>query len=222
MEKPIDWSKVKSGDGFTAEIRNTICKGKIYKGKKRIFLCQNEMMGLPCSNYHGYAYSWTINQGSLEDMETCEVTNLKIISQSKIKLMAKKKAETTIEKIKTLTGANWHIAKEKSGLSTKLVSRNGKVNRYDKGFNNRQNALLNITSSIRNGFIDDGIFIEAMIAAKTRQDVVDAINAYGYLKPKRVAAKKKKTELIAGVTVKNGKRVDAVKVVKKKSGKVKK
>ena len=136
--------------------------------------------------------------------------------------MAKKKAETTIEKIKTLTGANWHIAKEKSGLSTKLVSRNGKLNRYDKGFNNRQNALSNITSSIRNGFIDDGIFIEAMIAAKTRQDVVDAINAYGYLKPKRVAAKKKKTELIAGVTVKNGKRVDAVKVVKKKSGKVKK
>jgi lipopolysaccharide export LptBFGC system permease protein LptF len=121
-----------------------------------------------------------------------------------------------------IAGFFWHIAKEKSGLSTKLVSRNGKVNRYDKGFNNRQNALLNITSSIRNGFIDDGIFIEAMIAAKTRQDVVDAINAYGYLKPKRVAAKKKKTELIAGVTVKNGKRVDAVKVVKKKSGKVKK
>ena len=133
--------------------------------------------------------------------------------------MAKKKAEPTIEKIKTLSGANWHITKEKSGLSTKLVSRNGKINRYDKGFNNRQNALSNITSSIRNGFIDDGIFIEAMIAAKTRQDVVDAINAYGYLKPKRVAAKKKKTELIAGVTVKNGKRVDAVKVVKKKSGK---
>jgi hypothetical protein len=51
--------------------------------------------------------------------------------------------------------------------------------------------MTNITSSVRNGFIDDGIFIEAMIAAKTRQDVVDAISAYGYLRPKRVAAKKK-------------------------------
>lgn len=132
--------------------------------------------------------------------------------------MAKK---TATEKIKTLTGANWHIAQEKKGFSTKLVAKNGKVNRYDKGFNNRQNAMTNITSSVRNGFIDDGIFIEAMIAAKTRQDVVDAISAYGYLKPKRVAAKKKKTELIAGVTVKNGKRFDAaVEAPKKKSGKV--
>lgn len=125
--------------------------------------------------------------------------------------MAKKKAVTKSEKIKTLTGANWHIAQEKKGFSTKLVAKNGKVNRYDKGFNNRQNAMTNITSSVRNGFIDDGIFIEAMIAAKTREDVVAAISAYGYLKPKR-------TELIAGVTVRNGKRVDAVrKSTKKKS-----
>ena len=125
--------------------------------------------------------------------------------------MAKKKAVTKSEKIKTLTGANWHIAQEKKGFSTKLIARNGKVNRYDKGFNNRQNAMTNITSSVRNGFVDDGIFIEAMIAAKTREDVVAAISAYGYLKPKR-------TELIAGVTVRNGKRVDAVrKSTKKKS-----
>jgi len=122
--------------------------------------------------------------------------------------MAKKKAVTKSEKIKTLTGANWHIAQEKKGFSTKLIARNGKVNRYDKGFNNRQNAMTNITSSVRNGFIDDGIFIEAMIAAKTREDVVAAISAYGYLKPK-------KTELIAGVTVRNGKRVDAVRKVTK-------
>ena len=69
--------------------------------------------------------------------------------------------------------------------------------------------MTNITSSVRNGFVDDGIFIEAMIAAKTREDVVAAISAYGYLKPK-------KTELIAGVTVRNGKRVDAVKKSTKK------
>ena len=123
--------------------------------------------------------------------------------------MAKKKAVTKSEKIKTLTGANWHIAQEKKGFSTKLIARNGKVNRYDKGFNNRQNAMTNITSSVRNGFVDDGIFIEAMIAAKTREDVVAAISAYGYLKPKR-------TELIAGVTVRNGKRVDAVRESTKK------
>ena len=122
--------------------------------------------------------------------------------------MAKKKAVTKSEKIKTLTGANWHIAQEKKGFSTKLIARNGKVNRYDKGFNNRQNAMTNITSTVRNGFIDDGIFIEAMIAAKTREDVVAAISAYWYLKPK-------KTELIAGVTVRNGKRVDAVRKVTK-------
>lgn len=187
MEKPIDWSKVKSGDGFTAEIQGVMCEGKVYKRYRTIFLCQNLKNGGWVSDIYGYKYSWNILNGSNANLVKEYVTNLKIISQSKTKPMAKKKAETTIEKIKTLTGANWHIAKEKSGLSTKLVSRNGKVNRYDKGFNNRQNALLNITSSIRNGFIDDGIFIEAMIAAKTRQDVVDAINAYGYLKPKRVA-----------------------------------
>lgn len=206
MEKPIDWKKVKSGDKFTAEIQGVRCEGKVYKRYRTIFLCQNLKNGGWFSGIYGYMYSWNILNGSNANLVKEYVTNLKIISQSKTKPMAKKKAEATIEKIKTLSGANWKITKEKSGFSTKLVSRNGKVNRYDKGFNNRQNALSNITSSIRNGFIDDGIFIEAMIAAKTRQDVVDAINAYGYLKPKRVAAK-------------NGKRVDAVKVVKKKSGK---
>jgi hypothetical protein len=44
--------------------------------------------------------------------------------------------------------------------------------------------MTNITSSVRNGFVDDGIFIEAMIAAKTREDVIAAISAYGYLKGK--------------------------------------
>ncbi len=105
------------------------------------------------------------------------------------KKTAPKKKSSVTEKIKTLTGANWHIAQEKKGFSTKLVAKNGKVNRYDKGFNNRQNAMTNITSSVRNGFIDDGIFIEAMIAAKTREDVIAAISAYGYLRPKRVAGK---------------------------------
>jgi len=211
MEKPIDWKKVKSGDKFTAVIgteRPVNCKGVVHKSPSgTIWLCQNEKDGGSSPDKHGYKYSWFINDGSQTKLGLLyDVCNLKIISQSKTKPMAKKKVEPTIEKIKTLSGANWHITKEKSGLSTKLVSRNGKLNRYDKGFNNRQNALSNITSSIRNGFIDDGIFIEAMIAAKTRQDVVDAINAYGYLKPKRVAAK-------------NGKRIDAMKVVKKKSGK---
>lgn len=187
MEKPIDWKKVKSGDKFTAEIGGVKCSGKIYLEDRLIYLCQNEKAGAWCSYRYGYKYSWAIQKGSPKNLKYWGVKNLKIISQSKTKPMAKKKVEPTIEKIKTLSGANWHITKEKSGLSTKLVSRNGKVNRYDKGFNNRQNALSNITSSIRNGFIDDGIFIEAMIAAKTRQDVVDAINAYGYLKPKRVA-----------------------------------
>lgn len=104
------------------------------------------------------------------------------------KKVVKKKAADSVEKIKTITGATWHIGKEKKGLSTKLVAANGYVNRYDKGFNNKQNAMKNIFSSIRNGIIDDGIFIEALVAAKTREEVVDAISHYGYLKPKKVAA----------------------------------
>lgn len=187
--KEINWSKVKSGDRFTAKIKGVKCDGKIHKGKNAIYLCQNVKNGHDSPKKWGYPYSWNIGKGSQEHLKFpwIKVTNLKIISQNK-KPMAKK--TTTTEKIKTLTGANWHIAQEKKGFSTKLVAKNGKVNRYDKGFNNRQNAITNITSSVRNGFIDDGIFIEAMIAAKTRQDVVDAISAYGYLKPKKVAAKK--------------------------------
>ncbi len=194
--KEIDWTKVKSGDRFTAEIFRRKCEGKVHKSKEnRIYLCQNKRDGGVSPDLHGYKFSWSIFNGTNKDLMEWGVTNLKIISQNKTKPMAKKtapkKKSSVTEKIKTLTGANWHIAQEKKGFSTKLVAKNGKVNRYDKGFNNRQNAMTNITSSVRNGFIDDGIFIEAMIAAKTRQDVVDAISAYGYLRPKRVAAKKK-------------------------------
>ena len=177
--KEIDWTKVKSGDRFTATIKGVKCEGKIHKRKDGyIYLCQNLKDGDYSLNKHGYKHSWGILSGTLDELKYTwiNVTNLKIISQ-------KKKSSVT-EKIKTLTGANWHIAQEKKGFSTKLVAKNGKVNRYDKGFNNRQNAMTNITSSVRNGFIDDGIFIEAMIAAKTREDVIAAISAYGYLKGK--------------------------------------
>lgn len=216
--KPIDWTKVKSGDRFTARIDGKKIDGEIHISE--YVTCRLVRI---CFQMKDTLYFWFLPNN--------RVKNLKIISQNKTKPMAKKtkptedtenskaiarvtkflknvKKSSATEKIKTLTGANWHIAQEKKGFSTKLVAKNGKVNRYDKGFNNRQNAMTNITSSVRNGFIDDGIFIEAMIAAKTRQDVVDAISAYGYLKGKR-------TELIAGVTVKNGKRVDAVKKVVK-------
>lgn len=214
--KPIDWTKVKSGDRFTARILSLKCEGEVHiSDYKCIFLCQDTIKGHGCTNKHGYQFSWCIFDGNNYDLKLTSVENLKIISQNKTKPMAKKTAtkksralKPATEKIKTLTGANWHIAQEKKGFSTKLVAKNGKVNRYDKGFNNRQNAMTNITSSVRNGFIDDGILIEAMIAAKTREDVIAAISAYGYLRPKR-------TELIAGVTVKNGKRVDAVKKVVK-------
>ena len=190
--KEIDWTKVKSGDRFTAEIFRRKCEGKVHKTNENwIYLCQNKRDGGVSPNLYGHKFSWNIFDGTNKDLKEWGVRDLKIISQNKTKPMAKKKAVTKSEKIKTLTGANWHIAQEKKGFSTKLVAKNGKVNRYDKGFNNRQNAMTNITSSVRNGFIDDGIFIEAMIAAKTRQDVVDAISAYGYLRPKRVAAKKK-------------------------------
>ena len=125
-----------------AEIRNTICKGKIYKGEKRIFLCQDEMMGMPCSNYHGYAYSWTINQGSLEDMETCEVTNLKIISQSKSKPMKKKPAKENVKAIfKTANNGRWVVTENKGKnsknkrFSVSLQSPNGNELAPDKGFN---------------------------------------------------------------------------------------
>jgi hypothetical protein len=189
--KEIDWTKVKSGDRFTARIEGVICSGKIRKNNNgRLHLCQNKKDGDGILDKHGYKYSWSILEGTLDQLRYTwiNVTNLKIISQNKTKPMAKKKApkkkSSVTEKIKTLTGANWHIAQEKKGFSTKLVAKNGKVNRYDKGFNNRQNAMTNITSSVRNGFIDDGIFIEAMIAAKTREDVVAAISAYGYLKGK--------------------------------------
>ena len=91
--KPIDWTKVKSGDRFTAEIKGVKCEGKIHKRKGGyIYLCQNKKDGEDAPNKHGYKYSWSILEGTLDQLRYTwiNVTNLKIISQNKTKPMANK------------------------------------------------------------------------------------------------------------------------------------
>jgi len=37
-----DWDNIPSGSTFTAQIRGTLCEGRIFKEFGRIYLCQNE------------------------------------------------------------------------------------------------------------------------------------------------------------------------------------
>ena len=149
--KEIDWTKVKSGDRFTAEIQGVKCEGKINKEKKKIYLCQNEKSGDLCSKRFGYKFSWTILDGSSDQLKlwNIDVTNLKIISQTK-KPMAKKTTtrKTVIRTFKTSNRSKWEIVKAVTGDKTeyfcRLTSRNGNILSTGRGMNNVQNAIKNI------------------------------------------------------------------------------
>lgn len=240
--KKIDWSKVKSGDRFTAEIKGEKCEGNIHKTMDEIFFCQNKVIGAESPNKYDFENSYVVCSPNPSDslLSAVSVTNLKIYSQSKTKPMAKKtNKEYTFTSYQTVGKAKWeiyayHDANNKKRSSfivdgkkyvgnfcygNRLVSTaNGNIITGNKGFNTKQAALKNVVlvgrvsvlaprvnytsiqripvTPVREKF-SAGVLVKngkRVDAAKTRQDVVDAINAYGYLKPKRTAAAKKKVK----------------------------
>lgn len=64
------------GRKFSAKINNCPVSGKIQVEDGKYFLCQNNHCGDPASNKLGYSFSWTVLSGSLEDIKTCQVTEL--------------------------------------------------------------------------------------------------------------------------------------------------
>jgi len=225
--KEIDWTKVKSGDRFTAMICRRKCEGKVHKSKEnRIYLCQNKRDGGVSPDLHGYKFSWSIFNGTNKDLMEWGVTNLKIISQNKTKPMAKKtNKEYTFISYQTVGKAAWELyayhdannektssfkvdGKKHTGnfcYGNRLVSTaNGNILTGNKGFNTKQAAFKNVVLVGKvSGLLPrvNHMAIQRTTANPVREKFVNG-----------------KTELIAGVTVRNGKRVDAVrKSTKKKS-----
>ena len=138
----IDWTKVKSGDRFTAEILKKKCSGKVHILHEEIFLCQNKWNGGVSPKLYGYKFSWNIFEGAPKDLKEWGVKNLKIISQSKSKPMKKKPAKENVKAIfKTANNGRWVVTENKGKnsknkrFSVSLQSPNGNELAPDKGFN---------------------------------------------------------------------------------------
>lgn len=203
--KEIDWTKVKSGDRFTAKIEGVKCEGKIHIGKNAIYLCQNMKDGDNSPNKQGYPYSWNIGNGSQEHLmyHWINVRNLKIISQTK-KPMAttrknpSRKIEYAFISYQTVGKAEWELYAYHDANNEKVSSFKKDGKKYTGNF-----CYGNRLVSTANGNILTG-----NKGFNTKQAAYKNVLLVG-----------KVSGLIAGVTVKNGKRVDAVKSVKKKSTK---
>jgi len=79
----INWEKIKSGTWFKAVIDGVKSIGRIQKTKDvGIFLCQNEVSGRRCKNKFGFAYSWTILDGTEENLRKCgHVRDIKFLKE---------------------------------------------------------------------------------------------------------------------------------------------
>ena len=66
------------GKSFTACIRGTNVRGKVQFEGERYFLCQDHINGALCKDKLGYAYSYTVMSGSVEDIAINQVDNLEI------------------------------------------------------------------------------------------------------------------------------------------------
>ena len=67
------------GKYFNALIHNSPIAGKISYDGKYFYLCQNSKDGAYTGNKLGYLYSWTVHQGTIDEIQRCDVFNLYII-----------------------------------------------------------------------------------------------------------------------------------------------
>lgn len=83
MNYEYDWDKIPTGSTFTADIGGIKCTGRVLKEGKKIYLCQDRQSGDRGKILLGYKYSWTIKQGSLDDLELTEVDELRVFLPEK-------------------------------------------------------------------------------------------------------------------------------------------
>lgn len=149
--KPIDWTKVKSGDRFTAEIKRKNYKGVVWVDMGYYYLTSKPIHG--GYKFRFYAYD-------LYDKKQSElIKNLKIISQNK-KPMAKKTARKkevkenheTVKKWKAANGTIWEIIKtiDINGTSffVRETSINGNILANGRGLNTKQSAVKSFNAII--------------------------------------------------------------------------
>jgi len=72
------WDKVKPGTKFVAYIEGIRCEGRIQKEDSSIYLCQDAKEGCGCLDRLGYRHSWTINDGTEENLSNNRVEILSL------------------------------------------------------------------------------------------------------------------------------------------------
>ena len=68
---------------FTCKINNVPVKGTIKVEDDEVFLCQDVKEGIRCGDTLGYKYSWTVKDGSPEELRSNEVSDFKLLKFSK-------------------------------------------------------------------------------------------------------------------------------------------
>lgn len=69
-----------NGLRFYAKIKGSDVEGKITVEDGYVYLCQNELDGLDCTNKRGYKYSWRVGIGDKTGLSINNVYNLKIFN----------------------------------------------------------------------------------------------------------------------------------------------
>nr|DAZ22769.1 MAG TPA: hypothetical protein [Caudoviricetes sp.] len=68
-----------NGRKFSAKIRGTYAEGLIRVEDGRVYLCQNMKDGADCGDKLGFSFSWQVNKGSMDDLESTGVTDFRLI-----------------------------------------------------------------------------------------------------------------------------------------------
>lgn len=68
-----------NGRKFSAKIRGTYAEGLIRVEDGRVYLCQNMKNGAGCGDKLGFSFSWQVNKGSRDDLESTDVTDFCLI-----------------------------------------------------------------------------------------------------------------------------------------------
>jgi len=114
LSKKIAWEEIKVGTPFTAYINGDPITGKIQKEGERIFLCQNKRDGDSCSNKLKYKFSWSILQGTPEQLAQSDI-GVSFISFTKTPEEELKELPKKIFGIESLDGLSHHTVVLLSG-----------------------------------------------------------------------------------------------------------
>lgn len=68
-----------NGRKFSAKIEGTYAEGLIRVENGVVYLCQNVKDGDACDDKLGFSFSWQVDKGSRDDLESTDVTDFRLI-----------------------------------------------------------------------------------------------------------------------------------------------